>query len=447
MTPFNNSHHSKTIEGRMQRQLAYLFPASEPSLALAERIAALAAQQELAVRHAQSRQFRWKLAAVLTIFLAAVGVSQMLRPQLAAAAMLARMDGAMRDARSAHCILKTLMPNGTWTKTYETWYQNSQWRMERVGVGHDVQIYTKGRLWVYEPATNTVMVDTQPGPFAFNSTGFSVSALLGSGALGATPQVRQLGDASYAGRAAIEIGVVTPNQERMIFWADPDTNLPFHFEAQRRVYGQWQTGVEGDMTYNTPLPASLFVPGFPRTAKVFDKDAGVEALHQRWVNGIAQGDAGGRLIVIRDVEVNPHGDVFILYTAGHRPDNFQDDISIDVKDDAGDDYRRGGWGRGFDPIFRDPKPAFMFGDEELEGFCQAPNPRDVFKAAHTLTVTFQRNTPPPMRPGTYHYYNVGRPMTFTLPITKRITTDLPDYMPYMAMPLDEDELTQMNTQR
>ncbi|MBV9848513.1 MAG: hypothetical protein JO250_02380 [Armatimonadetes bacterium] len=432
----------------IKQQLTDLFPAEEPSPELRARVAALALQQQEIAHQAAARQRGRRL--VLAAAGAAVlgGLLEMTLPPLAAARMLRRMDGVMRDARSAHFILRRVQPDGSSVKIGETWYQDGAWRMENVfETGPRTQIFANGKLWSYDSKADTVTVERRSSPFGYPSAGFSLTALLGSGASGKTADSPQdLGETTINGRRAHQVAIISAAGERMVFSADPDTDLPFHMDVQRKTDHGWELGATGDMDYNQPLPKRLFVPDFPRTARVRDIDASVRALHQRWINGIARQRAGDRTVVIRDLQVNAEGDVFLLYTAGHYPGDWQDDVIININDDAGNHYNRG---REIGTHFRGNKAGLVFNGEQLEGICTiAPV---LGRQVHQLTIKFDC-TPVPRHgirdmpvPGV-RYELLGRnPVTavFTLPIHERIPSDLPDYMPYMPFPVTEQDLEEL----
>ncbi len=470
MTPPTDT---QKIEDRMQRRLARLFPASEPPPALAARIAALAARQEATARVTRARQIRWRLAAALTTVLLLVGAFQMVRPQLAAAAMLTRMDDAMRDARSAHSVLRTLTPNGTWVKTDEMWYQNGKWRTEiRYGDGLTTQVFSHGRLWTYLSKDNTLTVEHKSGPFMY-PVGFALKNFVGNRSFGpSSAQAQDLGETMVGGRPAHQVAITNAEQERYVLSADPKTNLLFHMDVQRRTAHGEVLEAEADINYNMPLPPSLFIPNFPRTAKVLNLDTGIEVLEQKWAQGITRQHVGERTIVIRDLEVNPEGDVFLLYTAGHYPGDFQDDVDVSVDDDvdiasnaaslakAEAHLRPGqhtirivesiGYVRGAEIGPEGPSGThFVYNGEKLEGMCYAHN-TPLTGPLH-LTVTFTC-TPVPRHgiitrvPGKV-YTTMGRDAVtavFKFTIRRRIPTDLPAYMPYMSFPVTGDELNDMN---
>src|SRR5262249_48367725 len=157
-------------------------------------------------------------------------------------------------------------------------------------------------------------------------------------------------------------------RERTLLFVDAATDLPVRGEQQLDTDGQWVTQSTIEQRYNETLTARLFVPEFPKSARLFDVDASRQLSEPRRAKGSTSGRVGDRTIVIRDLKVNAAGDVFLLYTAGGRPGDRWQDWSVDLKDDLGTHYLPS---EGFYP-YMEGGPAgwwhgFVFQGVKLEG--------------------------------------------------------------------------------
>ena len=77
---------------------------------------------------------------------------------------------------------------------------------------------------------------------------------------------------------------------------------------------------------------------------------------------------GDRTVVIRDLQVNAEGDVFLLYTAGAVPGDGWRDWSVELTDESGRRYQPG---EAFQPFWRDGSrrggKGYVFDGQKLEG--------------------------------------------------------------------------------
>jgi outer membrane lipoprotein-sorting protein/peroxiredoxin len=428
-------------EERLRATLAAAYPALEPSEALRRRVAGLAAQQE--AREPQrtgdsaSLGRRWTplrlglgLALATALLAAVVGRA----PTVTATQLLQRAEAAVTQVRSAHFVRWRVAADGSRTKVGETWYQAGRWRLESP---NEIQIYADGTLWSYEPRLSKVsLFRKKEGPFGFNPSGFSLAAMVRDYARwGWKDKIRRLDDTTIGGRPAHRVVIERAGEpERSLLLVDAVTDLPIQGEQQLATAGQWVTQVILEQRYNEPLPAQLFVPEFPKSARLFDVDAGRQRWERRLAKGLARRRVGDRTIVIRDLQVNAAGDVFLLYTAGSRPGDRWQDWSIGVRDETGTHYLPS---EGFQP-YLEGGPAdwwhgFVFQGAKLEGGWWVPaepqsswKPRRFTLTFHVHPIAHHGKDPVPDE-------NFSAGSSFILIVERPAAPLLPEYMPSMAM--------------
>jgi outer membrane lipoprotein-sorting protein len=432
-------------EERLQALFAAADPPVKPSKALRQRVAAVTASQAPSSSRREGRSRRWTplrlglgLAAAAAVALAAVGVV----PTLVAAQALRRMQAAISDARSMHHIAWQLHPEGSRTKIYEIWYQGGRWRMETRRHGQ-IQVFAAGKLWTYDRQLNQVTVQRAEGPFAYNPSGFSMTAMSRDFARwGWRTTLRMLDDRMVAGRRVHQVTLTQPTDPgRLLLSVDAATDLAIQMENQLERDGRWTTQTLSEVRYNDPLPAALFEPRFPRSAVFVDREHARRSWERRLRPGIARRRVGDRTIVIRDLQVNAVGDVFLLYTAGALPGDVWPDWSIDLTDEFGRRYLAG---EGFQPwvqVGRGPGgEEYLFAGQELEGAWWVPVVPQSPWTARRFTVTFH------VQPVIHHgrepaaVENYSASTSFTLRVGRPATALVPLYMPQMAVRLDEREV-------
>jgi outer membrane lipoprotein-sorting protein len=441
-----NTQEQDRQDTRLRSSLTAAYLSTEPSDAFRHRVREEAARRgEIALRRIQ-RQGRVRLSltfagvAMLTV-LAAISW-----PTLVAAQTLYRMESVMNDARSAHSTLWNVDRDGTRMKFNEMWYQAGMWRMEKSDP-QEVQIFSDGKLWAYDPTAQEVRVQSRPGPFAYNSSGFSLSAYMHDIARwGWHDKIRLDGETVVNGRSVRRV-IIDRDVERVLLLVDAQTDLPFSFEVQRKTDLGTEVGMVGTIEYNTPLAPSLFVPDFPKTARVIDLDHGKRDWQQRLAAGVASRRVADRTIIVRDLQVNEQGDVFLLYTADKFPDDIKD-WNVSISDEHGTRYlphqdmfqpftqfasadgptRPGMW------------QGYMFGGVKLEGNWWTPAEPQTSSTSHHLILTFHV-APKNEHGGWTEMWKDGHShplpaLSETLALT--LETDrpgcvlTPDYMPYMG---------------
>ena len=454
----------------LRQALQSAYPASEPSDALGERVAALAdaSLQTRNALHQRSRRHRLRLlgagATVLVI------LTLLLLPRLDAVLALTRMANSLRDVRSVHSVEWQIAPDGKRTKIHEQWYQAGNWRVEDAE-GHFVQVCAGGRRWVYSRGENTVTLDHAAFPVGYqNTSGFSVTASVQDAvAVGVRMNVQMLGAAVIQGHAVHWMQVSDnkyPDARSQVAVEDA-TGLPLQSATEERVHGVWTRTLIGASQYDLPLAASLFKPDFPKTARLIDVEAGRGLWYQKLAKGVAAQTRGNdgytidysvinginqsrmvplkgpRRVVVRDFEANKSGDVFLLFTNGTGVGSGDNVRDVDLTDEYGTKYiswedRQTQPGvftdsgpQQFIPTCYDADPqdpsghkldGYLFNKEQLVGRWWVPlNPQEPGEPHH-FTLTLHED------------FNPGL-TTFHLPIEKPICSVIPEYMPYMARPL------------
>lgn len=447
----------------LREALQAAHPMAEPPDALRRRIAALA--EETAAAPPPPRSPRWRTGLRLAAVAAAVLVvfALLLPPKMTAVQAYQRMADSVRDVRSAHYTRWTVLPNGTQVKEIEVWYQAGNWRLESVYPQYrQVQVSRNGVNWTYETLTNTVTQDDATSIQWFDRiSGFSVGALSHEAALlDNDTHVTLLGATSVAGRPAHVIlfysqwrgdrGNPQSTLWRSCIVVDDATDLPIRSESQSRKPNQtqWVTNnVEVDQ-YNQPIPAAVFTPDFPKTARRIDAVSEREQWRERLSRGIAaqrvtpMGYAHARpvKVIIRDFQVNAKGDVFLLFTANTEVGRDTPFGSVALTDEFGTKYidpsrqRNGVGSQIFVPTCMDRTNGglkvngYVFGGEQLEGIRWVPLRVQVPWKPRRFRLTL-------------HLDHVGGPpgtAVFDLPVQRATAEVVPEYMPYMARPLCSD---------
>lgn len=460
-----NAQEQQGSEERLRGVLTEAYPATEPPEELMRRVGQAAAQSQ--ERHRRRRQ--WRTALALTGVTALSVMAVIITPRLVAAQTLYQMQNAINDARSVHSIDWRVAPDGGRVQTAETWYQEGRWRIEQGG-GRRTEICAGGRCWRYVSATDTVTLERQARPSGYQGmTGFSIGAGVRDAALiGVLMDIRVIGRTVVNGRPAHQI-VMRDNKypaDRMLLTVDDASDLPIRGESQHENRGRWATQGGGEMYYNERLPDTLFEPNFPKTARVIDVEAGRGVWERKLSQGIAARKfsdisrvylpqmIGGRmqivnnevrkprLLVVRDLQVNSLGDVFVLFTDNDYVGSGGQFGSADLEDDLGTRYLPAPTPPKFYAGTSDVIPTcyesdgqggnrvdgYTFGGEPLEGTWWVP-------------LTPQQGPWKPRRFRlTFHLRDPGsvNPVVLSLPVQKPTAAIVPEYMPYMARPLFEN---------
>lgn len=444
------------------------FPVAEPSDTLGRRVAALAEEAAASRPRRQAQRLRVGLRLAAGAAAAVAVFAFLLPPKLTAVQAYQRMADSVRDVRSTHYIRWSVLPTGTQVKEREVWYQAGNWRSEDIWPEYQqVEVSRNGTNWTYETLTNTVTQDDAASPQWFDRiSGFSVGALLHQAALlDEDTHVTLLGATTVAGRPAHIILLYSQwrgdrGNPQSTLWrsrivVDDATDLPIRSESQSRKPNQtqWVTNSVEEDQYNQPIPAAVFTPDFPKTARRVDAVAEREYWRERLSKGIAAQRAtpiGGKdrhptMVVIRDFQVNAKGDVFLLFTADTEIGRDTPYGSAELTDEFGTKYldpssQNAGVGRQtFSPTCMDrtnsgPKVnGYVFGGKNLEGIRWVPLQRQVPWKPRRFGLTLHLSGSRNGHPGT---------AVFDLPVQKTEAEVVPEYMPYMGRPLSSDPSVQ-----
>lgn len=454
-------------EARLQAMFTAAEPAADPSEALWQRVADLAARHESRAPRRRAmiwpggpRWAPWRLGLGLAAAAALVMMGVGLAPTWIAARVLQRAEAAAAEVQNAHVTTWSIGPDGSRVKTREEWQQGDRSRTwERDG--ERIRLISSGKLWVYEPKLNKVTVRRLGGTAAHVPPVQTLQEMVREFARhGWRDQLRMLGDTFVNGWRVHQVAIQRPGwRDRGVLRVDAATDLPIEGEGQTEVDGRWVTRMLMEVHYNVPLPAALFEPSFPKSAEVFDLDRGQQEWGRHLAGEIAQHRVGDRTIVIRDIQVNAEGDLFLLYTAGKCPSDetlaaanslSSRDWSIEVKDNLGTIYQ---WQPGNWAYNRHEPPGYPKGyvihGERVEGDWWIPVapqspwlPRQFTLTFHVYPKNLHAGDHVPERRasnGPVSKASYTETAVFTLPVAASATALVPDYMPYMGLGLMFDD--------
>jgi len=233
-----------------------------------------------------------------------------------------------------------------------------------------------------------------------------------------------------ARRLSIETSGGGSEPERILVLVDSDTSYPLSWEVQRPESGGWVTATRGEGEYNTRLAGSLFAPErIPAEHRV-----DVDAIRARWTRRlsaeIARRRVGERTFVLRDLQINREGAVFLLYTH-HRRDYFGRGWDVELRDDQGTRYLRPVDRYPFAPGDRDERNrpvGYVVDGEPVHGDWWVPLEPQPRWRPRQLTFTFRA-----MRPDSAAEKGEQPPLArFRLPAPKPGDAYAPEYAPGMA---------------
>lgn len=432
-------------ETRLRAALADAFPAPAAAPArlhsqLAARAAEAAAQR--ARRAVRRRQLRLGLACAFVC--AVISVFATTWPRFTAARALRHMETIIHDARSAHLTMWAVAPDGSRAKTSEIWYQNGMWRME---AWHRVQVYKDGTLYTSDPLSKRVLFDHRP--VSFRASGFSLTASLHA-ILDSDyrASIRDLGKEDVDGKTARQVSVqMSQSHERLVFFADPKTDMPFRVDVESQVRGRWECILTQEAHYNEALPARLFAAEFAPGSQFLDQAKEREKWRERLTPGIARREVAGGTVVVRDWQRSAAGDVFVLYTdddplvpmqPGQTPaeETRRFSTRLALTDEQGTRFVPHDGFYVYTPTFNgnshlspDDAPSLSFDGHPLKAEWWTPlTPPNPNAPPRRLALTCRVTTPPFALPLEEH----TRALTFTLPEAPPACAVLPDYMPAMS---------------
>lgn len=208
-------------------------------------------------------------------------------------------------------------------------------------------------------------------------------------------------------------------------------------EVERQSAAGWIPSMVWEFSFDQPLSSALFRPDFPRAARRVDFDAEQRRWGERLARGLARQQVGDRTIVIRDLQVNAGGDLFLLYSGGKFPTDSVRDWSVKVADDLGTRYLR--IGESFQATMPREIPGipkgYRFNGERLEGDWWVPlEPQRPWKPRR---ITISVKVAPVNRHGEQFGWPLSIPATFGLPVARPECLFLPEYLAYMPFSVTE----------
>lgn len=262
--------------------------------------------------------------ATTAVGIAAIGVL-LLAPQKASASfpeIMQTVDGA----KTAHFTFL----NAEGKQTRAMYYMDNMWRIEEGS--QIVSIYVKGLEVRYARNQNVDYISKSNSPFSQKVTSFKISSLLGSHLGQTIAPPKQVSD---KGRDATQY-VVESGPERYDFYVDPTTELPYRCDLSYHGQDGWNHVSSIRMEFNTKLNPSLFQHTISRSIVNVD-DAKPALLKKLAASRLAAVKTDQGECIIRDLQVNDAGDIFVLYTATGVPSN-QVLSPLTVNDSQGNRY-------------------------------------------------------------------------------------------------------------
>ena len=299
-----------------QAKLPALRVAPLPSPTLEKRIAALGAKRRPG-----------RVLAMMAGGLAAAGtfVAFVLVPRIALARALEEAQKGLK--------LEQLHTRMTWfvgkkKAVKETWYASGKLRSDFLSSHeHLVELVEKNRRWLYYPHlkvatwqrdTNTIKWIADAESEAQNATEAGMRLLRRE------PGVVDEGEVVLEGRRFRRLTQTTTQKEGLLHGevrseslVDLQERRLARVELQRHGFGGWKTRVRLEYYANSQTPEGFFEPTFPR-AKIYNLDAFGAEVGRRFARPLAVKKFASRTIVLRDVQVNSEGDIFVLFTDGAR---------------------------------------------------------------------------------------------------------------------------------
>ena len=226
-----------------------------------------------------------------------------------------RIAGSMDDCQSAILTSFIIGPDGSSKLDHTIFYSKGKWRIED---NHAVQVYSHPTKWVYQASLNQVTKQFEPdGPFAYNSSGFSIKAMLADESRFQWHNKTTVSSGTLDGKPT-EILIIEDHNfpGRSVIYADPKTHMPIEMTQENVKEGKWVVAGYSTFKINSNIDPALFEPNFPAEAKVID----LNHLRDQWATKLEKpiGEILSKTgkIVIRDITVNSRGHIFIVFTDG-----------------------------------------------------------------------------------------------------------------------------------
>ena len=296
----------------LNEEISTAYPGFEPTDD-ARRASRLAIRtRNLAVQ--RSRRIRRSVAAAAFSALAVVtlvGVG----PKAMAVYNLRKIEGAVDDAKTAEIDEFSVNSDGSQVLSGREFYDQGKWRMER---GPSVRIWEAGKLWRFDPSIKRVTVQSVPnGPATYNPSGFSIRAMIADIARWNWRDRIEVGEGRFEGASVKQVTITSENNiERLVVLADQASSMPIAFRMESNTARGWRLSGTARLQFDRPLDQSLFSTRFDPSLPVVDLDRMKSEFKTRIETPLATFPWMGKTIAIRDVDVNPNGHVFVMFTDG-----------------------------------------------------------------------------------------------------------------------------------
>lgn len=470
---------------QLSKALAVAYPASAASPQLRRRVENLVARNAEKQRMLQTRRGVLRRGFALAGAVAMLFIAIKAWPVLSLELFLRRVEAATSNVKSWHVTSWVVTDNGQRIKEREAWFQDSRWREEQWPVENrnlwrEIRIVTDGKSWNYSPKRNTVTV-RPAGRYDGWAYNYGSSRLTGTTLINDLKRMNQKGETKVTvtdnvteGRPTRLVQAQTKTDHEttdISLLVDAASDLPIQAEVNAVTSRGKGMKLFMEFSFNETLDAKLFEPDFPKSVQVIDIDKGKEEWRQRLSKGIAQRQVGNRTIVIRDLQVNSRGHIFVLYTAGRKferdlakfeAENRYDgkDWRVELTDQFGTKYTKVTGlttGRSFRPVseyikvVRPVEPnGYLFNGERLEGEWWVPSKPQQSWKPREFTLTFRvwsinqhglRGKRDKTNIRSWSFQGEEEDIPFNLHVDGATKQLLPDYMPYMAeAPTEPDVL-------
>jgi len=330
----------------LNEELSSAYPGYEPADDAQNASRLAMGKRAAAVR--KTRRIRRSITAAALTGLIGAGLFG-LGPRALAVYRLHQIEGVVSDAQTAQMDSYHIRPDGSQVLSVRCFYDHGKWRIE---YGGSARIWRDGKSYVLDSHLKKVTVQSSPdGPFIFNPSGFNARAMIADIARWNWRESIEIGEGSFEGVPVTRVTIThADGAERQIVLADRTTSMPVASWTESKTGAGWRlTGLER-ARFNVPLDPELFSTHFAPSVTVVDLDRMRPEFKAKIETPIATIPWKKRMIAIRTVDVNPNGDIFVLYTDGETQAERQME-----SDEMVSQFRKGL--HTFSPIFRSPHPA------------------------------------------------------------------------------------------
>ena len=359
-------------------------------------------------------------------------------PRLHAVLLLRQMRFAMQNAQTAHIVTWQMWSDDcTRHKQIEAFYNNGQWHIEKSYGNWIHELHESLRAPDHSTAVEEVFRPPNFNPMKMPSVIALPEELM---FVGLQSRVATGNKTIIQGKSCTVYIWTMDNlpRESQDITLEDKTGLPVESVWRHQDENDvWQTTAIVEYEFN--VSSAQFPTGMSLSPP---RREGIGATRDEWENRLqtprAYMQRGKTIIAIRDLRVNSDGDVFVLYTAGHKP-GWYPEWDITATDDQGNTYLYS-MRSPFHPTIMEHNrvKGFTFNGEALDAAHLTPlyplkDTGTAWKPRHLTIALYPRNADAALA-----YVNDGKrdkymPLKFTLFVEQADTRRVPGYMPYMAM--------------